>query len=283
MEETVPTSVADMVEKAKRAKLVFEPGTGHLYSSAGYAVLARVLEIASGKTYSELLKEYVLDSAEMSNTVDFKSGSIIENRSEDYFLESVGYVGTPLKDFSFLVGAGSVFSTANDIYIFGKATIDGKYGNIAKVNLVRNGVFSSNGSTNGFRCNVRLDSTKKYGYVLISNLGSGSNDLIINNVRKILEGNAAGSPEIPNPKIDRNTKNNLGDYVGNYKLSGSGFEILINRKELYAGPYKLLPLGKDRFFSYWSYAVITFVRSDDGSVKGLKWNGSFGKSDWTRQ
>ncbi|MEK7856836.1 MAG: serine hydrolase domain-containing protein, partial [Acidobacteriota bacterium] len=38
--ESVPVTSAEMVEKVKQAKLVFEPGTQRLYSSAGFAVLA---------------------------------------------------------------------------------------------------------------------------------------------------------------------------------------------------------------------------------------------------
>ena len=53
--ESVAYTSAEFVEKVKAAKLAFEPGTSRLYSSGGYAVLARVLEIASGKTYCTTL------------------------------------------------------------------------------------------------------------------------------------------------------------------------------------------------------------------------------------
>ncbi len=44
-----------MVELAKDSELLFEPGSDTTYSSAGYSVLARILELTSGKSYSELL------------------------------------------------------------------------------------------------------------------------------------------------------------------------------------------------------------------------------------
>ena len=40
--ESVSYTAAEFVEKVKLAKLAFEPGTSRLYSSGGYAVLARV-------------------------------------------------------------------------------------------------------------------------------------------------------------------------------------------------------------------------------------------------
>ena len=50
-QETVPYTSAEFVEKVKQSKLAFEPGAQRLYSSGGYAVLARTLEIASGRPY----------------------------------------------------------------------------------------------------------------------------------------------------------------------------------------------------------------------------------------
>lgn len=282
-EEAEPSSPAKMVEKAKTAKLEFDPGKGNLYSSTGYAVLARVLEIAFGKSFSELLEEHVLGPAALKDTVDFQSGLIIERRAEDYFLDGDHWTTTPLKDYSFLAGAGSVFGTARDVYSFGKAMTDGKFGELASANFVRNGVFSSNGSTNGFRANVRLDTNRGLGYALVSNLGSGANDVIIRALPDLIEGKQVEPTPVPNPVVDRNVKNELSDYSGTYKLGNSGFEILEQDGELYAGPFKLLPLGKDRFYSFWSYAEIAFERGEDGKVKGLKWDGSGGVSEWTRQ
>lgn len=283
MEESVPSSPAEMVERAKKADLEFEPGTGNLYSSTGYAVLARVLEIASGNSYGKLLEEYVFRPAGMKDSIDFKSGEIIDRKAEDYFLEGDRWVTTPLKDYSFLAGAGSVFATASDVFLFASAVSEGKFGETVKQNFVREGVFSSNGSTNGYRFNVRLDTNSRIGFVVASNLGSGANDLIIRNLPDLISGKQVETVKVPAPKIDRSVANKLKDYLGEYKLGGSGFEILTERGELFAGPFKLLPIGKDRFYSFWSYAEITFERDVSGKVTGLKWDGSGGVSNWTRR
>lgn len=282
-EEAKRFTSAKFVERVKKAELAFEPGKEELYSSAGYAVLARVLELASGRSFQDLLEEYVFAPAKMNNTVDYDSRLIIPNKAESYLLGADGFTQTPRKDYSFLVGAGSVFSTARDVYKFGTAAIDGVYGKNTQANLVRKGgIFRSNGSTNGYRANVRIDSQNKFGYVVVSNLGSGANDLIINNLRNLLEGKDIKPAKIPSPKIDRSVKNNLGDYLGRYRLGGGGFDILTEGDELYAGPFKLLPLARDKFYSYWSYAEITFKRNKSGKVIGLEWVGSGGKTDWKK-
>ena len=134
--ESVTYSSAEFVEKVKQAKLAFEPGTSNLYSSAGYAVLARVLEIVSGKNYSQLLAEYVFKPAGMTDSIDFPGDAIIQRRAQDYYLSPAGLVNVPLKNYSFLVGAGSVYSTARDVYSFGDAFLDGKYVVAVKTLLV---------------------------------------------------------------------------------------------------------------------------------------------------
>src|SRR5215213_1481452 len=89
-EESLAYTSVEFVEKVKQAKLAFEPGTQRLYSSGGYAVLARVLEIATGKPYAQLLQEYVFNPAEMSDSLDFNSETVIERRSQDYMLDAKG-------------------------------------------------------------------------------------------------------------------------------------------------------------------------------------------------
>lgn len=58
-DETRAQTPASMVELAAKTALVFEPGTDSVYSSAGFSVLARILELAGGKPYAELLAEHV--------------------------------------------------------------------------------------------------------------------------------------------------------------------------------------------------------------------------------
>src|SRR4030095_2451870 len=67
--ESVAYTSAEFVEKVKQAQLAFEPGPSRLYSSAGYAVVARVLEIVSSKPYQQLWQEYVFAPAGMTDSV----------------------------------------------------------------------------------------------------------------------------------------------------------------------------------------------------------------------
>ncbi|MEX2117531.1 MAG: serine hydrolase domain-containing protein [Bacteroidota bacterium] len=283
--EAVAHTSADMVEKIKLAKLEFEPGTQELYSSAGYSLLARILEIASGKPYAQLLQEYVFTPCGMTESLDFNSEAIMVRRAQEYLLDATGIIQAPLKDYSFLVGAGSVYSTARDVYKFGESVVNGALGESVRANFVRNGIMRSNGSTNGHRATLKINAEKRYGYVLISNLASGAIDLIIKNMEAILEGNAAESPAVAHPTITPVSEMILADYVGQYQRTegGSGFAVTIKNNLISAGDIKLYPIGPDCFFEYKYFGEVCFLRDATGTVRSMNWIGTGFKLEWRRQ
>ena len=283
-EESLPYTSAEFVEKVKQAKLAFEPGAQRLYSSGGYAVLARVLEIASGKPYAQLLQEYVFAPAEMRDSLDFNSEAVMERRSQDYMLDAKGIRNAALKDYSFLVGAGSVYSTAGDVYKFGEAVLNGKYGEGVKATAANN-EFVASGSTNGHRAHIKISRPKKYGYVLVSNLGSGAFDIVQGAIEALLDGKTLAPPVVPNPKIIPNPNKNLTEFAGRYRRQDGGgeIEIIVKNNMVQSGDIKLYPTGVDRFFDYRFFGDVTFVRDGAGKIKEIKWASPGFESVWVRQ
>jgi CubicO group peptidase (beta-lactamase class C family) len=270
------------VEKVKQSKLAFEPGTNRLYSSAGYATLARALEIASGKPFPQLLQEYVFTPAGMTDSVDFEGDAIIERRAQDYYLSPNGLVNVPVKNYSFLVGAGSVYSTARDVYKFAEAVIDGKYGEAAKTSLVREGSFSGSGSTNGHRSYFEIARDKKYGYVILSN-SAGVFDMISAGVVNILQGKEPVVKSFTIPKVIPNPNKNLAEFLGNYKRrDGSETDIVIRNGSLYSSDIKLYPTKPDCFFEYRFFGEACFVRDQSAKIKELKWKGHNFDLTWAK-
>ena len=137
----------------------------------------------------------------MKNTVDYDSRKIIKNEAGCYLLDSEGFAAAPKKDYSFLVGAGSIFSTAQDVYKFGMAGIDGKYGNIAKQKSCPERSFLGVMVVpTGFGQTFGLIPIKNMVMFWFQNLGSGANDLILNHLRKVLEGGETIAAKVPSPK-----------------------------------------------------------------------------------
>lgn len=285
-QETISYTSAEFIEKVKQAKLVFEPGTKSLYSSGGYAVLARALEIASGKSYAELLQEYVFAPAGMTDSLTFNGEVIMERRAQDYLLDSSGYINAPLKDYSFLVGAGSVFSTARDVYKFAEAVLEGKYGEAAKTYLIGQTSLSGSGSTNGHRAFFEIELERKYGYVLVSNLGSGAFDLVSQGLGEIMRGKEITLKNYSSPKIIPNPNKDITEFFGRYKRSDGGGEIDVSLKNdfLYAGDIKLYPTKPDCFFEYKFFGEACFVREEgSGKVKQVVWKGVNFELTWVKQ
>ncbi|MGD9589092.1 MAG: serine hydrolase [Pyrinomonadaceae bacterium] len=283
-QETRPYTSAEFVDEVKKAKLAFEPGSQRLYSSAGYAVLARVMEIASGQTYAQLLKKYVFEPAGMNDSVDWDSSMLIERRVQDYLLNENGYMNAPYKDYSFLVGAGSVLSTASDVHKFGMAAIDGKYGEAAKPNLIRDGLMSASGSTNGRRAYLEIKEDKSYGIAILANMASGSFDFVQRGVTEILQGKEPTVKTLTIPKFDRTANKNLEEFAGSYRRSdGGSFTIVLRDGNLFSGDIKLLSVKPNCFFDFRFYGDVCFSRDAGGKVTGINWKGLTFELAGTRQ
>jgi len=281
--ESVAYTSAEFVDKVKQAKLAFEPGTNRLYSSAGYAVLARVLEIVSGKSYAQLLQEYVFTPAGMTDSVDCQGDAIIERRAQDYYLSPDGLVNVPLKNYSFLVGAGSVFGTARDLYRFGEGIVDGKYGEGVKTSLIGQSNLNGSGSTNGHRSYFEIARDKKYGFVILSN-SAGAFDLVSQGVLQILQGKEVTAKSFTIPKIIPNPNKDLMEFLGHYKRSdGSETDIVLRNDSLYSADIRLYPTRPDCFFEYRFFGDVCFMRDGAGKIKEISWKGVSFNLTWVKQ
>ena len=107
------TTKEDYIESLKKFPLLYPPGTGMLYSNFGFDLLAQALANTAGKPYPELLKERVLDPAGLKDTMfDLRPGD------EARTMRGHNFDGSqmPLSQTSpMIVGAGGLYSTANDM------------------------------------------------------------------------------------------------------------------------------------------------------------------------
>jgi CubicO group peptidase (beta-lactamase class C family) len=281
--ESVSYTSAEFVDKVKQAKLLFEPGTQNRYSSAGYSVLARALEIASGKDYAQLLREYVFAPAGMTDSLTFDGESVIERRAQDYYLSPNGLVNVPLKNYSFLVGAGSVFGTARDTYRFAEAVLDGEYGADVKTYFQGDGPFNGSGTTNGHRSYYEIARDKKYGFAILSN-SAGVFDLIQKGLTEILQGKPVTVKTFTIPTIIANPNKNFDEFLGHYTgADGAAIDIVLKNGFLYSSDIKLYPTKPDCFFEYRFFGNACFARDAAGKIKEIHWKGIGFDFTWIKQ
>ena len=275
LEETVPRTAAEMAALAREAEPLCEPGAESLYSSAGYSVLARVLELAAGKDYAELLQEEVCAPAGLERTVHTDHRVVLPDRAQSYALAPGGVRQTALKDLSFLVGAGSVYSTPRDLFRMTRAVLDGGYGPTARQALLQGGEdLHMNGETNGYRAFVDHDGATGVTVIYAGNLSSGANGRIRAAVPRIVAGEEVEAPVPPSLEGVALAPAVLARYEGDYEVRpGRTMEVRAVDGGLRIGEWLLIPTGESSFFSPQDYGEVRVVTDDAGRPTHLDWDG----------
>lgn len=122
-----PHTIEELVDSLGQAPLTSEPGAAYAYSNGGYTVLARVLERATGLPFADVLRQWVFEPAGMRSSGSWDSGGIIPGRAEGYTIGSDGALEPgPYVHPSNKVGAGSAFTSVDDVFRFSRALLDGR-------------------------------------------------------------------------------------------------------------------------------------------------------------
>ncbi len=279
-EEAVPHTAAEMVVLASRKELLFPPGSQSAYSSAGYSVLARVLELASGKSYEELLEEFVLAPVRAVHTAHPSPRRLIPGRAPSHLRGARGPVPASLKDLSFLVGAGSIFSTPRDLFSILQALLTGTYGQEARQTLVREKGVSWNGITNGYRAFANYHLDVKLAVIFTGNLFTGAADLLRRDIPKMAAGEAVKAPQVPRVEPKPMSAALQKRYAGFYALRPGSQESLSfgGPDEVWLGDWRLIPTSDTTFFSPQDYGTVHMVIDKDGAAEALEWKTADGNS-----
>ena len=174
-------------------RLSFKPGEKSEYSNLGAGLLAYALERYSKKTYGELLESLIFSKYGMT-----RSATRYELFA-DILVSGLNAAGeeTPNWDFSALIGAGGILSTAEDLSKFALAHFENSNRDLA---LTRMKTFSDsagpdmglgwyiietesgntwywhNGGTGGYRTSMALDVDAKNAIILLSNVSAYHRD-----------------------------------------------------------------------------------------------------------
>jgi D-alanyl-D-alanine carboxypeptidase len=110
----------------------FAPGTTFGYSNTGYNVLGKIIEKASGLSYSDFIRTRFLEPLQLTNTYNVWQGT--ENRMKAPFIESHAYfpgkgpVNTSEDNMSIHVTEGHIVSTPADITKWMELLLTGQAG-----------------------------------------------------------------------------------------------------------------------------------------------------------
>ncbi len=129
-----PLGRDQLLARAERVQLISQPGETEQYSNLGYQLLAATYEVATGKTYPELLRRHVFEPANMQDAGFWFSDG--KRRSfADGCLAGGRRWGNPIDDNMWdasgpswnLAGAGGLLSTAASLAGFFEGISAGVY------------------------------------------------------------------------------------------------------------------------------------------------------------
>ncbi|MBX9600596.1 MAG: beta-lactamase family protein [Bryobacteraceae bacterium] len=270
-DEVRPMSPAQVAALAAKKRLQFEPGAREEYSSGGYTVLTRVLELASGKNYPELLQEHVFGPAGMTRTAHVSSIEMLPDRAAPFGFGPRGFENARLMDYSHLAGAGSLYSTAPDLLALMRAVVDGKFGANVKASLMREAGLDWNGLVNQFRAFARYDKAGDFYIVYTANLFSGAADRMRQDLHKLLRGEAVPPPPRFPPQPAAVPATELRSWEGVYDMNGAALTVREEQGFLRVNDRLLTPTGPDSFFCPQDYGTVKFSKDESGKPSGMDW------------
>ena len=127
MPEENPITLNELFEKFKDSKLKFEPGTSYEYNNFGYTLLAYIIENVTELSYADYMEQAVFKPANMKNT----AVNVYKDLNKKAFphtglgMTAFKKISSPVY-FSWVIGAGNINSTTEDLYNFMKALENGK-------------------------------------------------------------------------------------------------------------------------------------------------------------
>lgn len=94
----------------------FVPGTSYRYSNSGYALLALIVERASGQTFASFLRDRIFQPLGMKDSVAFEEGvSTVPHRAYGYSRTAGGWTRTDQSTTSAVLGDGGIYASIDDL------------------------------------------------------------------------------------------------------------------------------------------------------------------------
>lgn len=111
-----PIDDADFLKAVTQLPLEFEPGKGRRYSNAGYFILGKIIEAASGLPYADFVKKHITAPAGMTQTKHDSHTDIIANRADGYqWTANGGYRNEHYLNTEVFRAAASLVSSVDDL------------------------------------------------------------------------------------------------------------------------------------------------------------------------
>jgi CubicO group peptidase (beta-lactamase class C family) len=299
---TVPTTPEELIRSFKNDPYDFSPGRNWRYDNSGYVLLGYIVEKASGQSYADFLAKTFFEPLGMKSTGVHNSRDIIPAEAYGYSWEN-GKLGKASNwDMSRAGGAGSLYSTLDDLNLWNEALFGGKvlspasldaalvpvvttedtdkskdegYGYGLAIGRTRGlRTVSHGGGLHGFRTHLLRVPDERFTVVVLSNSAPAVPGLEVGSLADEISELYLGSrmQDRVAPAVDASvTSAAYDDYLGQYDYGMAILTVTRQGDRLFAQltgqpSFEIFPKAKDEFFWKVVEAEVRFVRDDAGRV-----------------
>lgn len=288
----LPWSIREVIDWFKSDSLLFEPGERWSYSNSGYVLLAYIIEKVSGQTYTEFLHDAIFAPLGMDGTGQDTHYTVIPGRATGHAHYERGVDQALYRDMPFTSGAGSLYSTVTDLFLWDQALYTEKLVSRETLEQIftpwKDGygygwfigelfgrrMISHRGGINGFLTNIARFPDEHVLVVTLFNYESVFAIPAMTGLAAIALGERyepllAGHQVAVAPRL-------LSEYQGRYQIDpqtildvkANGMALTVQLGD--EPPMVAEPQDQNRFFIEDMHAMITFERGEQGNITRMR-------------
>jgi CubicO group peptidase (beta-lactamase class C family) len=111
------------------------------YANSTYIILAHIIERVTGKSYAENLSKNIFNKCDMTQSGNLSMDQVLRNSAKGYVMNDGGLSDAPSMNPAVFKGAGSIYSTVEDLFKFDQAL----YTDALLSSTYKDAMFSSQG------------------------------------------------------------------------------------------------------------------------------------------
>ncbi|QYX66387.1 beta-lactamase family protein [Shewanella putrefaciens] len=122
-------TIDEVINQVSKMPVLRKPGVDYAYSNTGYILLGKVIEVASGLTYSEYLQRNIFSPLGMQNSFVVTNGESSKQIVKGYTTNRDApnlYLAPEIVDRSWIYAAGAIASTLDDMSLWHRGLSSGK-------------------------------------------------------------------------------------------------------------------------------------------------------------
>jgi CubicO group peptidase (beta-lactamase class C family) len=282
----------------RQKELNFAPGTHDLYSNSGFTLLAEIVTRVSGMPFPQFCAERIFTPLKMTHTHFHQDlTQLVPGRAYSYGNKGAGFAAAPMN--YAIVGATSLFTTANDLVLWLDNFRDPKAGGAAAVaRMQEEGVLSDGTKTHyglgvalgtyrglktishgggdaGYRSQVTWFPEQELGVAVISNLGSFNPGKLSGSVAEVYIGDKMAPLEAnqnpAEPKYVTMDVQELEKFAGVYPIPkiDQTLSVVVKDGKMWAAgglQLELHPVGPSHFYCKEIQADLEFSPQEHGGM-----------------